>query len=504
MPTLRTLIVEDRPDDAELLVAELSRGGYTPQWTRVDTLGDLIARVQDDAPDVVITDYSLPGMDALDVLRTIRDLDAQIPVIVVSGVMDELTCVESLRLGAADYLLKDRLARLAVAVDQALTRHRLEQEARRARQEERLAMGMLQGLVANAPAAICLQAIDGQYLLSNPSYDRLEGLAGTSERGARVTASVPQAVEYHEEVVGDRTFLSVRYPVVNEAGEVFATGTIHLDITRQKRIEADLRAARAELQARADDLDTRNVQLQELADLKSQFVACVSHELRTPLTSICGYADLLTAGTFGQANEKSREAIEIIDRNSRRLLRLIDDLLILSRIDDGAHRLNEQPVNVAALVEATVGVLRPTIGSASLRLVVNVPDDLPTVPADPNQLEQVMFNLLSNAVKFSLPGGMVTVRAEQDGDCVILSVEDEGIGIPEEDMSKVFSRFHRGEVAIRRAIPGTGLGLAVVQGIVEGHQGQVAVESAPGQGTRISVRLPLTARATFEEERALR
>jgi DNA-binding response OmpR family regulator len=211
MPTLRTLIVEDRPDDAELLVAELSRGGYTPQWTRVDTLGDLIARVQDDAPDVVITDYSLPGMDALDVLRTIRDLDAQIPVIVVSGVMDELTCVESLRLGAADYLLKDRLARLAVAVDQALTRHRLEQEARRARQEERLAMGMLQGLVANAPAAICLQAIDGQYLLSNPSYDRLEGLARTSDRGARVTASVPQAVEYHEEVVGDRTFLSVRY-----------------------------------------------------------------------------------------------------------------------------------------------------------------------------------------------------------------------------------------------------------------------------------------------------
>jgi signal transduction histidine kinase len=468
----------------------------------VDTLGDLVAGVRDDAPDVVITDYSLPGMDALDVLRTMRDLDAQIPVIVVSGVMDELTCVESLRLGAADYLLKDRLARLGAAVEQALMRHRLEQEARRARQEEREAMGMLQGLVANAPAAICLQAIDGRYLLSNPSYDRLEGLAGPPDVG-RVTASVPHAVEYHEEVVGDRTYLSVRYPVVDEAGEVFATGTIHLDITRQKKIEADLRTARAQLQARADDLDTRNVQLQELADLKSQFVACVSHELRTPLTSICGYADLLTAGTFGWANEKSQEAIQIIDRNSRRLLRLIDDLLILSRIDDGAHRLNEQPVNIAALVEATVGVLRPTIGSASLKLLVNVPDDLPTVPGDPGQLEQVMFNLVSNAVKFSLPGGMVTVRAEHDGDSVVLTVEDEGIGIPEEEMSKVFSRFHRGEVAIRRAIPGTGLGLAVVQGIVEGHQGRVAVESAPGQGTRISVRLPLVGQATREEDPAI-
>lgn len=504
MPTLRTLIVEDRPDDAELLVAELSRGGYTPSWTRVDTLGDLVAGLRDDALDVVITDYSLPGMDALDVLRTIRDLDVQIPVIVVSGVMDELTCVESLRLGAADYLLKDRLARLGAAVDQALMRHRLEQEARRARQEEREAMGMLQGLVANAPAAICLQAIDGRRLLSNPSYDRLEELARGPETTARVIASVPHTVEYHEEVVGDSTFLSVRYPVVNEAGEVFATGTIHLDITRQKRVEADLRAARSQLQARADDLDVRNVQLQELADLKSQFVACVSHELRTPLTSICGYADLLTAGTFGPANEKSQEALGIIDRNSRRLLRLIDDLLILSRIDDGAHRLNEQPVSIADLVEATIGVLRPTIGSASLRMVVNIPDDLPTVPADPNQLEQVLFNLVSNAVKFSLPGGMVTVRAERDGDAVVLTVEDQGIGIPEEDLPKVFSRFHRGEVAIRRAIPGTGLGLAVVQGIVEGHQGQVTVDSAPGEGTRISVRLPLTARAAREEEPALR
>ena len=164
--TVRVLIVEDRPDDAEILIEELRRAGYQPEWERVDTLAGLSAALERE-PDVVLCDYSLPGMSALDALRQLAEAEVDVPLIVVSGVMDEQTCVESLRLGAADYLLKDRLARLGPAVEYALSMHRVTREAREARAEWQETADILRSLVAHAPAAICVRDAAGRTLLSN-------------------------------------------------------------------------------------------------------------------------------------------------------------------------------------------------------------------------------------------------------------------------------------------------------------------------------------------------
>jgi signal transduction histidine kinase len=472
---LQLLIVEDRPDDAELLVEELKRANYEPTWTRVETPEQFIAGLAGE-PDIVVCDYSLPAMTALDALRILGELKLDVPLIVVSGVMDEETCVTSLRLGAVDYLLKDRLVRLGAAIEHALAGRRLAALARTARRERRETADILRGVVDHAPAAICVRDANGATLLTNTEYDRL-----APGRVARRLSSSEQAcldgadkVE-SEEVFAvdgqDCTFLVVRYPVVDGTGRRFAVGAIYVDISRQKRVEDELR---------------------ELDRLKGEFVATVSHELRTPLTSISGYAELLLVG---DVDEQQRRMVEVIDRNSRRLLTLVEDLLTLSRVDSGALARMDEAVDLAELVESAASVLSPALDAAGVRVETLVAPGLPAVLGNRSQLERVLLNLMSNALKFSDSGAAIVVRAQLVADDLQLSVEDTGMGIPAEEHPQLFTRFFRTAEARRRAIQGTGLGLAVVREIVERHHGAVGVRSALGQGTTMTVSLPAPRRS---------
>jgi signal transduction histidine kinase len=477
---LRLLIVEDRADDAELLLAELRRAGYEPEWTLVDTPEGFVAGLAG-PPDIIVCDYSLPAMTALDALQILKDLHADIPLIVVSGVMDEDTCVNSLRLGAVDYLLKDRMVRLGPAIEHALSAQRLAETARVARRERRETADILRGVVDHAPAAICVRDATGNILLTNAEYDRIQQAAKPVRSDRRRLSSAEQAcldgadkVESEEAFTLDgveRTFLVVRYPVVDGTGRRFAVGAIYVDISRQKSVEEELR---------------------ELDRLKGEFVATVSHELRTPLTSISGYAELLL---IGEGDPSHRRMVEVIDRNSRRLLSLVEDLLTLSRVDSGEGSRLDGEVDLAELIGSANGVLQPTFETAGVQLDVRLPARLPVVPGDRSQLERVLLNLLSNAVKFSEPGATVTVAVELLRNEIRCSVTDTGMGIPEEEHAQLFTRFFRTAEAKRRAIQGTGLGLAVVRDIVERHHGEVSVRSGLGEGTTMTFSLPIASAA---------
>ncbi|GLY14657.1 ATP-binding protein [Kineosporia rhizophila] len=482
MPSpLRLLIVEDRPDDAELLLLELKRAGYEPTWTRVETPEEFVSGLGEQ-PDIVLCDYSLPSMAAPDALRMLRELQMDIPLIVVSGVMDEDTCVNSLRLGASDYLLKDRLVRLAPAIEHALAKRRLATQARVIEQERRETAEILRGVVDHAPAAICVRDATGRTLLTNTEFDRLRPTAAAPRPAVldrRKLTSVEQAcLDGADKVEGeeiwsvdgeDRTFLVVRYPVVDGTGRRFAIGAIYVDITRQKQVEEELR---------------------ELDRLKGEFVATVSHELRTPLTSITGYAEMLLASAEDPTHTRM---VQVIDRNSRRLLALVEDLLTLSRVDSGAAARMDEEVDVAELVATSVGVLGPAMESQGVEIDVQIPPGLPYLIGNRSQLERVLLNLLSNAVKFSTAGGTVTVAAsvpDLTRPGVQISVSDTGIGIPVEEQGQLFTRFFRTEQARRQAIQGTGLGLAVVRQIVEAHHGTIGVKSAADEGATFTVNLP--------------
>lgn len=231
-------------------------------------------------------------------------------------------------------------------------------------------------------------------------------------------------------------------------------------------------------------------QLTALDQQKTDFMATVSHELRTPLTSISGYLELLQDGDYGELTEGQHSALDIVGRNAHRLRGLIEDLLVLNKIEVTGLQSSTEEVEVDALLAGVADLLRPVADAAGVSLVVDAVDPELTVRVDRGQLERSLINLGSNAVKFTPAGGQATIAASRVDDQVVITVADTGIGIPEKDLPDLFARFFRASNATAAAIPGTGLGLAIVRAIVEGHGGELQVDSVEDRGTVMTVVLP--------------
>jgi two-component system phosphate regulon sensor histidine kinase PhoR len=241
--------------------------------------------------------------------------------------------------------------------------------------------------------------------------------------------------------------------------------------------------------------------LRELDQAKSDFISTVSHELRTPLTSINGYLEMLHDGDGGTLPPRASEMLSIIDRNATRLRNLIEDLLTQSRIDAGRLRLNTTKLDVVEVVDSCINALAPIAASGDVSIDLASTPTVPLIIAgDIQQLEQVVTNVLSNAIKFTRPGGIVTVKVEQDDGWAIVECSDNGIGIPAADMDRLFTRFFRAANASAAALPGTGLGLAIVHEIVQRHGGSIDLQSTEGVGTVVTVRLPEREDAMLQPE----
>jgi PAS domain S-box-containing protein len=233
--------------------------------------------------------------------------------------------------------------------------------------------------------------------------------------------------------------------------------------------------------------------LQELERVKGDFVSTVSHELRTPITSIIGYTELLEDGLVGELTASQREVIDRVDRNGRRLLLLVEDLLTLSQIESSALKIEPVVTDIRSVVTNAHAALAATLAKRTLDVVISTPSEPVVHHGDPVQLERMVANLLTNAIKFTPDGGTVEVSLRSDGEFSEIMVKDDGMGITEDDQSKLFTRFFRSNPATEQAIQGTGLGLTIVQAIVALHGGRIAVSSAYGQGTTVTVTLPRVA-----------
>ena len=253
------------------------------------------------------------------------------------------------------------------------------------------------------------------------------------------------------------------------------------DVTKRKALEEGL-----QLQVN---------ELTELDRIKSDLVSTVSHELRTPLTTLVGHVEMLNDGDFGELSEDQRWAVQAIDRNSQRLLSLIEDMLTLAKIENGGLGLNVAPTDVRELFADIAATAMPLAQAKSLDLGLEIGAGLVDVLADRSALERAIMNLLSNAVKFTPSGGHVQLRARLDRGHAVFAVSDTGMGMSAEDQERLFTRFFRSPTAMSMAIPGTGLGLAIVKKIVDDHGGTIHVESVPGTGTTIEFTIPLSAPA---------
>ena len=260
------------------------------------------------------------------------------------------------------------------------------------------------------------------------------------------------------------------------------------DVTERHRTE----------QALADALSTEQAaveRLRELERVKSDFVSTVSHELRTPITSILGYLEMLSEGAAGDLEPAQAALVGRVDRNSQRLLRLVEDLLKLSQIEASTLTVDRVPTDLREVVASAREAISWMLDTRTLEVAVDVPDREVRLDVDPAELERMVVNLLSNAVKFTPDGGRVQLSLSGDELGAALVVTDTGMGIPASEQGQLFTRFFRSTTAIEQAIQGTGLGLTIVQAIVDLHGGSIDVESNVDSGTRVTVRLPRRLRA---------
>lgn len=230
--------------------------------------------------------------------------------------------------------------------------------------------------------------------------------------------------------------------------------------------------------------------LQELERVKGDFVSTVSHELRTPITSIIGYTEVLEDGMVGELSEAQLDIVDRVDRNGRRLLLLVEDLLTLSQIEASRLEIQPEAIDLRQVLRDAHAGLAASIGQRGLDVTLTLPATPVEHDGDPLQLERMVTNLLTNAVKFTPDGGEVRIGLRVEDGQSVVTVADTGMGIPEDEQEQLFTRFFRSSTATEQAIPGTGLGLTIARAIVALHGGTVSIASRHGHGTTVRVQLP--------------
>jgi PAS domain S-box-containing protein len=290
---------------------------------------------------------------------------------------------------------------------------------------------------------------------------------------------------------------AIGLPLMSE-GEIL--GVLDFFSPEMRRPDEDLLAMMTSLGVQIGQFVKRKLAEREAERLKDEFFGLVSHELRTPLASILGYMELVLNGG-SDLDEETRRFLEVVERNAKRQLRLVGDLLFVAKADAGKFSVQLETVSLRELLSACVEAARPKAEEREIELVLEA-EPVSKCAGDPDRLAQLFDNLLSNALKYTPPNGRVSVRLRRYGDRAIVEVEDSGIGIAPQEQERLFERFFRASGAVERVIPGVGVGLTIARAIVEAHGGDIAVTSREGAGTTFTVTLPLRIPSEVDSEAA--
>lgn len=364
----------------------------------------------------------------------------------------------------------------------------------RARQNER----QLAGILENSPTLVAVKDADGRYLLMNRAFRILLGmldqeLTGRSdydlfprELAERLamndlkvlsTGSAVSSEEVLPHPEGLRTYLTVKFPIRDDGGQIRSIGVVKTDVTQLKAVEAQARDAVLQ---------------------RDRFLAILSHELRNPLSAILNAARLLQAA--GGDAAAVADAHRVIDRQAHHMARLLDDLLDVSRITQGKIGIRKEVLDLCALVKEAVETVRPTLEAHRHAVSVRCPSEPLHVEGDWVRLAQVLENLLTNAGKYTPDGGRIAVSLTAEGKEVVMSVRDNGRGIPADMLESVFDLFVQSDNTLDRSNGGMGVGLTLARSLVELHGGTiVALSDGPGRGSEFIVRLPRCSRAAARQ-----
>ncbi|HOJ03207.1 MAG TPA: HAMP domain-containing sensor histidine kinase [Bacteroidota bacterium] len=258
-----------------------------------------------------------------------------------------------------------------------------------------------------------------------------------------------------------------------------------------RKLRRELLTANNELHDMARELQKRNAQLEEMNKLKNQFLGIAAHDLRNPISVILSFSELMLHDDVESLTDAQREMVDSVYESSVFMLKLLNNLLDISAIEAGKLTLDMLPTDIAVLLRKNLQRNRILAERKGIAIRDEIDADLPMLALDAGKFEQVLNNLITNAVKFSERGTTVTVRCERSDHEVVLSVRDQGQGIPAEELDRLFKPFSRTSVRATAGESSTGLGLAIVKRIIDGHAARVRVDSVVGQGTVFSISLPI-------------
>ncbi|AFZ03617.1 response regulator [Calothrix sp. PCC 6303] len=540
MSQLMFLLLEDSLLDSELIRATLTEGGITCELMHVTTADEFTVALKQKKFDMILSDYSLPGFDGIAALEIAQQYSPNTPFIFVTATMGEEVAIDTLKLGATDYVLKQRLGRIVPSVMRALREVEEHDARKKAENDLHEREQEFKALVENSTDVIA--RIDGQlrYVYINPAIKGATGIPVSVLTGKNAAElGFPRQIyaEWEERLrqvfasgIGcffEFDFMSpngMRYyqarvePEFSVTGEVRSLLTIARDVTDYKNVEQALRRNETELREQKEELEKLN-------SIKDEFLAVLSHELRSPLNAILGWSKILRSRKLDSVTFE--RALETIERNAKLQTQLIEDLLDVSRIIRGKLTLHPQPTNLVLVIEAAIDTMRLAAQAKSISLQFQILEDeilntfkasnntslngyLPTnnpiqannfkfrVLGDSSRLQQIIWNLVSNAIKFTPTGGEVQVLlqlAKQEGESrhfAKITVKDTGMGIKSDFIPYVFESFRQADGSTTRRFGGLGLGLAIVRHLAELHGGKIDVSSAgEGKGATFTLQIPL-------------
>lgn len=486
-PKANILVIDDTPENLNLLSAMLTEQGYKVRSVTKGATG--LRGAQAAPPDLILLDINMPQMNGYEVCEQLKadDRTREVPVIFISALEDVLDKVKAFAVGGVDYITKPfQVEEVLARIDLHLTAQRLQQQLvaqnlrlqqeirDRERAEEKFAKAF-----RSSPSPIAIMTLaEGRFVEVNRSFLSLSGYT-QAELIGRPAAELNLGIDRDTYANAIQHLLETGSLLNQECELRTKSGEVRIVLLSLERIEL------------AGELCVLSIvnDITERKRLENEFISLVSHELRTPLTSLMGALDLLGTGQLGTLTERGQHVLKIASTNTERLIRLINNILDLERMKSGKIELQQADCDLESLLTQAIEAMQAMADQAQIRLVTE--PLAVSLWADFDRLLQTLTNLLSNAIKFSESGSTVWLKAAKSGDALLITVQDQGRGIPADKLHTIFDRFQQVDASDSRQKGGTGLGLAICRNIVEQHGGKIWAESVLGEGSTFHVLLPL-------------
>lgn len=497
---IKILFVEDVLADAELNRRELERNGITCTWLLVDSRNDFIEGLNSFNPDIIISDYSLPQFNGMAALLLRNKMTPFTPFILVTGSINEEVAVDCMKAGADDYVVKENLSRLGMAVENSLKKFRLLREKDFAEKELVKSEKRLQK--AQEIAHIGNWEMDLSSKLICCSDEALK-IYGYNEENNEVPlklvqeAALPEYRQFLDEVL-DRLYrynesYEVEYKIERfndkEIRDVYIKSElVYYDEEKIVKLAGVIQDITERKQAKEELINAKD-RAEESDRLKSAFLHNVSHEIRTPMNAIVGFAALL--GEPDLDPKTTKEYIEVIMQSSNHLLEVITDIVDISNIEANLVKVVKNEININSTLHSLCNQFVAMAKEKNIKLTceTGLSDSEALVLTDGTKLNQVLINLISNALKFT-DKGQIKIICRLKDNFLEFCVSDTGIGIPKEFHDKIFERFYQVSHTHSRLYEGTGLGLAISKAHTEILGGKIWLISDPGNGTSFFFTIP--------------